>query len=130
MCYSTYRHSESGCINDRIQNPFLTAQSTQIKWLYQCQSKILFITILGHCLTTYRVGTHFYDIPGSGSSLTTYDIISMMIEIGGELKVALDKWTENRRGWVTDEVCRSVRRSRHANKEYRKMRKVCSVRTD
>ena len=58
---------------------------------HQCQSKIVFITILGHCLTTYpgsgrtfttypgrdvllrhtRVGTYFYDIPGSGRSLTT-----------------------------------------------------------
>ena len=73
----------------QIQNPFLTAQSTQIKLII---SKILFIIILGHCLTTYtvsvrtfttypgrgavyrhtRVGTHRYDIPGSGRSLTTY----------------------------------------------------------
>ena len=39
----------------------------------------------------------------------------------------VDKCTENRRGWVTDEVCRSVRRRRHANKEFRKMRGVCGV---
>ena len=40
-----------------------------------------------------------------------------MMEVVEELKVPLDKWTENRRGWVTEEVCRSVRRRRHANKE-------------
>ena len=50
-----------------------------------------------------------------------------MMEVGEELKVALDKWTENRRCWVTDKVCRRVRRIRHANKEYRKMRRECGV---
>ena len=50
-----------------------------------------------------------------------------MMEVGEELKVALDKWTENRRCWVTEEVCRRVRRIRHANKEYRKMRRECGV---
>ena len=50
-----------------------------------------------------------------------------MVEVGEELKVTLDKWTENRRGWVTDEVCISVRRRIHANKEYMKMRIMCGV---
>ena len=40
-----------------------------------------------------------------------------MVEVGEELKVTLDKWTENRRGWVTDEVSISVRCRRHANKD-------------
>ena len=68
-----------------IQNPFLTAQSTQIKSVISVPIKDLFITILGHCLTTYpgsvrtfttypgrcallrntRVGAQFNDIPGS-----------------------------------------------------------------
>ena len=59
--------------------------NTKLNRLYQCQSNIIFITILGHCLTTYpesgskfttypgrgvvlqhtRVGAQFYDIPGS-----------------------------------------------------------------
>ena len=40
-------------------------QHTQrkINRLYQCQSNILFIIILGHCFTTY---------PGSGRTFTTY----------------------------------------------------------
>ena len=36
--------------------------------LYQCQSKIVFIIILGHCFRTYpspMVGPYFHDIPGS-----------------------------------------------------------------
>ena len=69
----------------QIQNLFLTAQSTQIKSVISVPIKDLFITILGHCLTTYpgsvrtfttypgrdallqhtRVGAQFNDIPGS-----------------------------------------------------------------
>ena len=58
------------------------------------------------------------------------DLVSLstsMIELGEELKVVLERWTENRRGWVSDEVCSSVKRRRHANKEYRKTRRVCGV---
>ena len=50
-----------------------------------------------------------------------------MIEVGEELNVVLERWTENRRGWVSDEVCSSVQQRRHANKKYRKMRIVCGV---
>ena len=39
-----------------------------------------------------------------------------MIELGEELKVALDRWTENRRGWMSDKVRRSVRRRREERK--------------
>ena len=56
-----------------IQNPFLTAQSTQIKSVISVPIKdcihhyprALFIDIP-------RVGMHFYDIPGSGRTFTTY----------------------------------------------------------
>ena len=55
------------------QNPFLTAQSTQIKSVISVPIKdsihhyprALFNDI-------HRVGTHFNDIPGPGRSLTTY----------------------------------------------------------
>ena len=77
---------------NQIQNPFLTAQSTQIKSVISVPIKdfihhyprALFNDIprVGAHFTTYpgrdtllrhtRVGTHFYDIPGSGRSLTTY----------------------------------------------------------
>ena len=43
---------------------------------------------------------------------STYRFSASMMEVGEELKVVLDRWTENRRGWVTNEVCRSVRRRR------------------
>ena len=46
--------------SESILNGTLNAKLNR---LYQCQSKIVFITILGHCFTTY---------PGSERSLTTY----------------------------------------------------------
>ena len=58
------------------------------------------------------------------------DLVSLsmsMIEVGEELKVVLERWTENRRCWVSEEVCCSVERRIHANKEYRKMRRVYGV---
>ena len=67
----------------RIQNPFLTAQSTQIKSVISVPIKD-FIHHYPRALFNDipRVGTHFndipgsgrnfYDIPGSGRSLTTY----------------------------------------------------------
>ena len=56
-----------------IQNPFLTAQSTQIKSVISVPIKD-FIHHYSRALFNDipRVGTHFYDIPGSGRSLTTY----------------------------------------------------------
>ena len=70
----------------RIQNPFLTAQSTQIKSVISVPIKdfihhyprALFNDIPRvRCalLRHTRVGTHFYDIPGSGRSLTTYPAV-------------------------------------------------------
>ena len=66
----------------QIQNLCLVAQSMQIKSVISVPIKDLIIIILGHCLTTYpgrgvllrhtRVRAHFYDIPRSGPSLTTY----------------------------------------------------------
>ena len=58
------------------------------------------------------------------------DLVSLstsMIEMGEELKVVLERWTENRRGWVSDEVWSSLKRRRQTNMEYRKMRRVCGV---
>ena len=40
------------------------------------------------------------------------DLVSLstsIIEVGEELKVTLERWSENRRGWVSDEVCSSVK---------------------
>ena len=38
------------------------------------------------------------------------DLVSTsMIEVGEALKVILEMWTENRRGWVSEEVCSSVK---------------------
>ena len=50
-----------------------------------------------------------------------------MIEVGEELKMVLERLTENRRGWLSDEVCSSVKQRRHANNEYRKIRRECGV---
>ena len=57
----------------QIQNPFLTAQSTQIKSVISVPIK----DFIHHYLRALfndipRVGTHFYDIPGSGRTFTTY----------------------------------------------------------
>ena len=56
-----------------IQNPFLTAQSTQIKSVISVPIKG-FIHHYPRALFNDipRVGAHFYDIPGPGRSLTTY----------------------------------------------------------
>ena len=56
-----------------IQNPFLTAQSTQIKSVISVPIKY-FIHHYPRALFNDipRVGAHFYDIPGSGRTFTTY----------------------------------------------------------
>ena len=56
-----------------IQNPFLTAQSTQIKSVISVPIKD-FIHHYPRALFNDipRVGAHFYDIPGSGRTFTTY----------------------------------------------------------
>ena len=62
-----------GCVLVLIQNPFLTAQSTQIKSVISVPIKD-FIHHYPRALFNDipRVGAHFYDIPGSGRTLTTY----------------------------------------------------------
>ena len=82
----------------QIQNIFLTAHSTQNKSvrLYQCQSKILFIIILGHCLPTYpgrgvllrhtQVGAYFYDIPRSGRTFMITRIEAQLNDIPGSMQ--------------------------------------------
>ena len=56
-----------------IQNPFLTAQSTQIKSVISVLIKD-FIHHYPRALFNDmpRVGTHFYDIPRPGRTFTTY----------------------------------------------------------
>ena len=71
---------------DEIQNPFLTAQSTQIKSVISVPIKILFITILGHCLTTYPGSVRTFNyIPGSGRTFTTYLGRAQFNDIPGSL---------------------------------------------
>ena len=62
---------DDGCLE--IQNPFLTAQSTQIKSVISVPIKD-FIHHYPRALFNDipRVGAHFYDIPGSGRTFTTY----------------------------------------------------------
>ena len=57
----------------KIQNPFLTAQSTQIKSVISVPIKD-FIHHYPRALFNDipRVGAHFYDIPGSGRTFMTY----------------------------------------------------------
>ena len=57
----------------KVQNPFLTAQSTQIKSVISVPIKD-FIHRYPRALFNDipRVGAHFYDIPGSGHTFTTY----------------------------------------------------------
>ena len=59
--------------NDQIQNPFLTAQSTQIKSVISVPIKDLIHHYPRAVFNDIpRVGAHFYDIPGSGRTFTTY----------------------------------------------------------
>ena len=60
-------------IQIQIQNPFLTAQSTQIKSVISVPIKD-FIHHYPRALFNDipMVGAHFYDIPGSGRTFTTY----------------------------------------------------------
>ena len=62
-----------GYLRNKIQNPFLTAQSTQIKSVISVPIKD-FIHHYPRALFNDipRVGTHFNDIPGSGRTFTTY----------------------------------------------------------
>ena len=72
VCYCWSRMQEA-TIWIQIQNPFLTAQSTQIKSVISVPIKD-FIHHYPRALFNDipRVGTHFYDIPGSGRTFTTY----------------------------------------------------------
>ena len=80
--HKTNRHSNRATHNiqgysillrSKIQNPFLTAQSTQIKSVISVPIKD-FIHHYPRALFNDipRVGAHFYDIPGSGRTFTTY----------------------------------------------------------
>ena len=56
----------------QIQNPFLTAQSTQIKSVISVPTKDFIHHYPRALFDIPRVGAHFYDIPGSGRTFTTY----------------------------------------------------------
>ena len=70
---TSVRHQFGWSTGERYQNPFLTARSTQIKSVISVPIKD-FIHHYPRALFNDipRVGAHFYDIPGSGRSLTTY----------------------------------------------------------
>ena len=78
-CIHSYAKYDSRLIcqveakRNQIQNPFLTAQSTQIKSVISVPIKD-FIHHYPRALFNDipRVGAHFYDIPGSGHTFTTY----------------------------------------------------------
>ena len=73
LLYQVYVYNYQSSHIVHIQNLFLTAQSTHIKSVISVPIK--------DCIHHYpralfndipRVGAYFYDIPGSGHSLTTY----------------------------------------------------------
>ena len=72
----------------RIQNPFLTAQSTQIKSVISVPIKD-FIHHYPRALFNDipRVGAHFYDIPGSGRTFTTYPGRAQFNDIPGQSRM-------------------------------------------
>ena len=72
-CMTTAVQKYNSIIRYQIQNPFLTAQSTQIKSVISVPIKD-FIHHYPRALFNDipRVGTHFNDIPGSGRTFTTY----------------------------------------------------------
>ena len=58
------------------------------------------------------------------------DLSSMnmeMTQVGDELNEEMDRWCENRRGWVNDRVKECIDQRRMANKNDRHMRKICDV---
>ena len=65
--------AQNAALRTQIQNPFLTAQSTQIKSVISVPIKD-FIHHYPRALFNDipRVGAHFYNIPGSGCTFTTY----------------------------------------------------------
>ena len=75
----------------QIQNPFLTAQSTQIKSVISVPIKD-FIHHYPRALFNDipMVGVHFYDIPGSGRTFTTYpgrDALLRHTRVGAQLQL-------------------------------------------
>ena len=58
------------------------------------------------------------------------DLSSMNIEmtqVGDELNEEMDRWCENRSGWVNNRVKECIDQRRSAIKNYRHMRKICGV---
>ena len=58
------------------------------------------------------------------------DLSSMnmeMTQVGDELNEEMDKWCENRRGWVNHRVKVYIDQRRSTIKNYRHMRNICGV---
>ena len=58
------------------------------------------------------------------------DVSSMNMDIkkvDDELNKEMDKWCDNRSGWVDDRVKECIDQRRSANKNYRHMRKICGI---
>ena len=58
------------------------------------------------------------------------DLSSMnmeMMQVGDELNEEMDRWYENRSGWVNERVKECIDQRRRATKHYCRMRKICGV---
>ena len=58
------------------------------------------------------------------------DLSSMnvtMAQVGELLNEEMDKWCENRGGWVNDRVIEDIAQRRSKNRKYCYMRKICGA---
>ena len=72
-----------------------------------------------------------WDVYGSKMEQREYKELSSvsvaMTQVGKERNVGIDKWCENRSGWLNDRAKRCIAQKRSANRNYRHMKKVCGV---
>ena len=50
-----------------------------------------------------------------------------MTQVADELNEEIDRWCENRSGWVNDRIKECINQWRMTNTNYRRMRKICGV---
>ena len=50
-----------------------------------------------------------------------------MTQVGDKLNEEMDRWCENRSGWVNDRVKECIDQRRRADYNYCRMRKICGV---
>ena len=78
-----------------------------------------------------RLAVPKWDVYGSQIEHREYkDLSSMsviMTQTGVELNEAMEKWCENRSGWINDRVKVCIAQRKVVNKNYRRMRKICGV---